>query len=42
MRLPWGQWEDFRELSPSFDAFADKLMAGTPVIEPDDVDASSQ
>ncbi len=36
------QWEDFRELSPSFDAFAEKLMAGTPIIEPDDVDASSQ
>jgi hypothetical protein len=36
------QWEDFRELSASFDAFADKLMAGTPIIEPDDVDASSQ
>jgi|GEM_PF-4063162 len=36
------QWEDFRELSPSFDAFPDKLMAGTPIIEPDDVDASSQ
>jgi len=29
------QWEDFRELAPSFDAFALKLMAGTPIIEPD-------
>jgi hypothetical protein len=36
------QWEDFRELSPSFDAFAVKLMSGTPIIEPDDVDANLQ
>ncbi|MCR9117128.1 MAG: SMI1/KNR4 family protein [bacterium] len=36
------QWDDFRELSSSFDAFTDKLMAGSPIIEPDDVDASSQ
>ncbi|WP_430450788.1 SMI1/KNR4 family protein [Rhodopirellula europaea] len=33
------QWDDFRELSPSFDDFASKLMAGTPIIEPDDLDA---
>jgi hypothetical protein len=34
------QWEDFRELSPSFDAFSARLMAGTPIIEPDDMDAN--
>lgn len=34
------QWEDFRQLSPSFDAFAIKLMAGTPIIEPDDGDCN--
>ncbi len=36
------QREDFRQLSPSFDAFAVKLMAGTPIIEPDDVNANLQ
>ncbi|MCC9656728.1 SMI1/KNR4 family protein [Rhodopirellula halodulae] len=35
------QWDDFRELSPSFDDFASKLMAGTPIIEPDDIDADT-
>jgi hypothetical protein len=34
------QWEDFRELSPSFDAFSAKVMAGTPIIEPGDIDAN--
>lgn len=33
------QWEDFRELSPSFDAFAVKLLSGTPIIESDDLDS---
>ena len=30
------QWEDFRQLAPCFDAFAVMLLAGTPIIEPDD------
>jgi len=34
------QWEDFRELSPSFDAFSARLMAGKPIIEPGDMDAN--
>lgn len=34
------QWEDFRELAPSFESFAVKLMAGTPIVEPDDEDTN--
>ncbi|QDT01255.1 SMI1/KNR4 family protein [Adhaeretor mobilis] len=29
------QWEDFRQLASSFAEFADTLLAGTPIVEPD-------
>ena len=29
------QWEDFRQLSASFSEFAETLLAGTPIVEPE-------